>query len=91
MFFISLSPYLAGSGKIGCWLFFVLSAFLLAKKFKATGFGSSQLINYGVSRFLRIIPLYLLALIMYKFLGTAGISSWMNVADALFLKEGFAH
>jgi peptidoglycan/LPS O-acetylase OafA/YrhL len=91
MFFINSSPYLAGSGKIGCWLFFVLSAFLLTTKFKATGFGSSQLIHYGISRFLRIIPLYLVALIVYKFLGTTGISSWRNVVDALFLKQGFSH
>lgn len=91
MFFINTSPYLAGSGKIGCWLFFVLSAFLLTTKFKTSGFGSSQLIHYGISRFLRIIPLYFLALIVYKFLGTTGISSWTNVEDALLLKQGFSH
>ncbi|KTD72240.1 acyltransferase family protein [Legionella tucsonensis] len=91
MFFSNLSPYLAGSGKIGVWLFFILSAFLLTTRFKTTGFSSAQLFHYGVSRFLRIIPLYLFALVIYKFLGTTDIHSWKNVEEALFLKQGFSH
>lgn len=91
MFFVNSSLYFAGSGKIGVWLFFILSAFLLTTKFKASGFAFPQIMNYGLSRFLRIIPLYLFALIIYRFLGTTAISSWNNVVDSLLLKQGVAH
>ncbi|KTD11594.1 Acyltransferase family protein [Legionella gratiana] len=91
MFFMNSSAYFAGSGKIGVWLFFVLSAFLLTTKFKIQGFAFPQIIHYGISRFLRIIPLYLVALIIYKLLGTTDISSWKNVVDSVLLKQGFAH
>lgn len=42
--------YVTGTGKYGVWLFFVLSAFLLTSRFKATGFGPGALWRYAVGR-----------------------------------------
>lgn len=91
LFFNESAPYLAGSGKIGVWLFFVLSAFLLTRKFINTKLSLSSLLDYIGSRFIRIIPLYVIAVLVYKLLGTTEIVSWKDVEDAIFLRQGFSH
>ena len=91
LFFKESAPYLAGSGKIGVWLFFVLSAFLLTRKFIHIKLSLSSLLDYIVSRFIRIIPLYIIAVLVYKLLGTTEIVSWKDVDDAIFLRQGFSH
>ncbi len=54
----------AGAGKGGVFLFFVLSAFLLTQPFlvREDAARKTFLLNYAVRRFLRIYPLYLLYL-----------------------------
>lgn len=91
MFYPKTAPYLAGSGKIGVWLFFVLSAFLLTEKILRTDFDRYGLCSYALGRFLRIFPLYFLAVILYFIFGTAGINTWADVGNALLLQNGFAH
>lgn len=91
IFFNGSYMALAGTGKIGVWLFFVLSAFLLTSKFAKTGFHLSELLSYGIGRFLRIIPLYVIVVLLYFWLGTAGINSWQDVSNALLFKAGYAH
>lgn len=91
MFFPEVAPYLAGSGKIGVWLFFVLSAFLLANNFLNHGFNRQTLLAYAAGRFLRIFPLFILSIIVYRLLGTAEINTWVDVADATFFHKGFSH
>lgn len=65
MFFPKTYDGLAGSGKIGVWLFFVLSAFLLTNNFIQNGFGLKNILSYAVGRIIRIIPLYIITLIIY--------------------------
>lgn len=65
MFFPKTYDGLAGSGKIGVWLFFVLSAFLLTNTFIQKGFGVQNITSYIIGRFIRIMPLYILTLIIY--------------------------
>ncbi|WP_164480403.1 acyltransferase family protein [Pantoea agglomerans] len=65
MFFPNTYDGLAGSGKIGVWLFFVLSAFLLTNNFIQNGFGSKNIFSYAIGRIIRIIPLYIITLIVY--------------------------
>jgi len=61
MFFIAAAGrYLAGTGKIWVWLFFVLSALLLTRNFVNTGFGMDRLISYGVGRVFASCPYSLL-------------------------------
>lgn len=91
MFFPASAPYLAGTGKIGVWLFFVLSAFLLSYKFRQTGFGSWVVLEYAVGRTLRIIPLFIVAVVFYRFFGSAGIDSWDLAHDAILFEKGFVH
>jgi peptidoglycan/LPS O-acetylase OafA/YrhL len=65
MFFPNTYEGLAGSGKIGVWLFFVLSAFLLTNTFIQKGFGLKNITSYATGRIIRIIPLYIITLIVY--------------------------
>lgn len=91
IFFTEATKYLAGTGKIGVWLFFVLSAFLLTHKFETTGFGIGAVARYLLGRFLRIMPLFTLAVIVYRIFGTAGIETWHEALDCLYFRQGFAH
>ena len=57
-----------GLGKVGVWLFFALSAYLLAQKMFADGWEAFRpwtLANYSFRRFMRIVPLYALTLVLY--------------------------
>lgn len=92
MFFVTTAGlYLAGTGKIGVWLFFVLSAFLLTYKFRTSGFSAPVLGSYALGRILRILPLFAIAVLVYFVLGTAGIDSARDVWLALTFQKGYAH
>lgn len=69
MFFPNTYEGLAGSGKIGVWLFFVLSAFLLTNNFIQKGFGLKNITSYAIGRIIRIMPLYIITLIVYCVFG----------------------
>ncbi|WP_434626181.1 acyltransferase [Pseudomonas sp. Z1-29] len=91
MFFSSTYMPLAGTGKIGVWLFFVLSAFLLTSKFERTGFSFYAILVYGLGRVLRIMPLFAIVVCLYYFLGTANIVTGTDAKNAILLTQGFAH
>jgi peptidoglycan/LPS O-acetylase OafA/YrhL len=84
-------PYLTGCGKIGVWLFFVLSAFLLTSKLISHDFSATTLVDYGIGRILRIYPAYAIAVFGYWYFGTAYIDTLGDVKDALLLRKGYAH
>ncbi|MDZ7278126.1 acyltransferase [Pantoea eucrina] len=88
MFMPGTRPYLAGTGKIGVWLFFVLSAFLLTNKFLRTGINKLSLSEYFFGRLLRILPLFGIASSFYYF---AGYYDFKTLTDILTFREGFAH
>lgn len=88
IFFPDSSQYLMGVGKIGVWLFFVLSAFLLAKKFIHHSPSPLLLVSYLSGRFLRIIPMFIIALFFYYFLGYYSLEGLFNI---LTFQTGFAH
>lgn len=90
-FFPKTAPYLSGCGKFGVWLFFVLSAFLLTARFQRNGFSTRELAAYAVSRFLRIMPLFAVAALLYWHFGTAGIDSARDVWRALTFQQGYVH
>jgi peptidoglycan/LPS O-acetylase OafA/YrhL len=64
--FSGIFPSIFGDGgmvgipKVGVWLFFVLSAFLLTLKHLDGPFSIEALTDYSVSRFLRIVPIGLI-------------------------------
>lgn len=91
MFFPKTAPWLAGTGKIGVWLFFVLSAFLLTRKFIVHGLNNRTFVQYVFGRFFRIIPLFAISLVFYRLAGTAGLNYWSDVASALLFQKGYAH
>lgn len=90
-FFNGLFKYLNGSGKIGVWLFFVLSAFLLTVKFMRTGFDFRAIAYYLNGRILRIIPLFSIVVFIYYYFGTAGIDTFEDLKAALFFDKAYAH
>lgn len=92
MFYIAATArHLAGTGKYGVWLFFVLSALLLTKKFQTTGFGFDSIASYAVGRVLRILPLFIIAVLVHKAFGALGIIAWSDVTAALTFQKGYAH
>ena len=91
------APGLAGSGKSGVYLFFVLSAFLLTRALlqrPPAAFADGRLwADYALRRVLRIWPLYLVVLLTSWMLTTAQVN-WHYVLDTaalwrhLTLQEG---
>ena len=73
-FFVFPPGSVDGCGKIGVWLFFVLSAYLLTYKLVASGTSMPVLAAYAWGRFWRIIPAFVVAVLFYRFAGTAGIN-----------------
>ncbi|WP_455864885.1 acyltransferase family protein [Pantoea agglomerans] len=88
MFFPKTYPDLDGSGRIGVWLFFVLSSFLLANTFINRGFSAKNLISYFLGRILRIMPLYLITVGIYA---AAGYLSKDEVWGLLKLNYPWGH
>lgn len=80
-----------GSAKIGVWLFFSLSAFLLTRQMLYTGMSHVALMGYGLQRTLRIYPLYIVFVLIYFAAGWNGLNSWSDVASALALSKGYGH
>lgn len=66
---------LTGTARIGVWLFFTLSAFLLTLKLMSRPISIRELCVYGSERFLRIYPPFLLAVVLYYFLGMLGLNN----------------
>lgn len=60
-----------GTGKLGVWLFFVLSAFLLTRQMVSSGspLGPSTVFTFAVRRIFRIYPLFVVALLVDVNLG----------------------
>ncbi|TCL04072.1 acyltransferase family protein [Sodalis ligni] len=65
MFFPLIGDKIPGSAKIGVWLFFALSSFLLTNVFVKKGFSIKNISSYILGRIIRIIPLFILTLIVY--------------------------
>lgn len=83
-------PYLTGCGKIGVWLFFTLSAFLLTVRLQTAGLGRASLFDYALGRVLRIYPLFLVAAIAHFACGI-GIADWQQFLATASLLSGPAH
>lgn len=84
-------PALQGMGKVGVWLFFSLSAYLLTYQLRLRGLTRATLADYFVGRTLRIYPLFALAVLGYYLFGTAGIDAQADVWRALTFQQGYAH
>lgn len=85
-------PYITGIPKIGVWLFFALSAFLLTIGLIERGFGARSLAQYAINRFLRIIPLFVIAVGLYVAIGeTNGLRTWQDAVLVLMFQRGVIH
>lgn len=88
MFLPETRPYMAGTGKIGVWLFFVLSAFLLTNKFIRTGLSKKSLIEYMFGRAVRILPMFFLASAFYYSFGYFDFNTLLKIVT---FQEGYGH
>ncbi len=84
-------PYFYGTGKIGVWLFFTLSSFLLTYQLILRGFSKKVLIDYFISRVLRIYPIFVLIVLVYYYFGTADINTTTDLINAITFRAGYAH
>ncbi|QCO67080.1 acyltransferase [Luteimonas yindakuii] len=84
-------PGLSGTGKQGVYLFFVLSAFLLARILMSrplSALGSVRLwADYALRRVLRIWPLYLFVLLLSWMLTRSGLPWHFRLDDASLLRH----
>lgn len=89
--FPSTYPYLQGTGKIGVWLFFCLSSFLLTCQLLLRGLSKVTIVDYFVGRTLRIYPLFAVSVFAYYVFGTANINTTHDIVSALTFQRGYAH
>lgn len=83
-------------GKVGVHLFFVLSAYLLDRQISLALLNHKASlgywINYALRRFLRVYPLFFIALVVYYMASILGvesvISSWKDIVAHLLLIKG---
>ncbi|MER9586991.1 acyltransferase [Mesorhizobium sp. M0276] len=80
-------PTFQGVPKIGVWLFFVLSAFLLTLQL----LNGTSLRDYAIGRALRILPPFVLAVAFYRVVGTLGVDDWNMVLDVLTFRVSAGH
>lgn len=81
--------FASGCGKIGVWLFFILSGFLLQYQADIKDFSVSQILPYYGNKFLRLYPVYVIGLLLAKYTGI--VSDGMSVLRHLLLIEGVHH
>jgi peptidoglycan/LPS O-acetylase OafA/YrhL len=90
----NISPYISGVPKVGVWVFFVLSSFLLTNYFLSKPERVQEPIewgNYFLRRFLRIFPVYALVLCIY-WIWNQDIKTLGDIKNNLFLlKQGQIH
>jgi peptidoglycan/LPS O-acetylase OafA/YrhL len=83
-----------GMGKYGVYLFFILSAYLLDRQIALAIINRTENFwgNYFLRRFLRIYPLFIIALIVHLFLSFNGvntvINTWGDVFTHVTLQKG---
>lgn len=80
----------SGCGKIGVWLFFVLSAFLLTIQWlDKKEVKMKEIIKFYIKRFFRIFPCYIIVLLVAFFIKY--IPDIQTLLKHIFLLEGMGH
>ena len=87
-FWPSTGLFLGGTGQFSVWTFFILSSLLLTNKFISNGVGAKSVFSYFVGRFLRIIPLFYLAVASYCL---AGFYDVQKMKSILMFKDTYLH
>lgn len=81
--------FASGCGKIGVWLFFILSGFLLQYQADAKEFTVSKILPYYWNKFLRLYPAYIVGLLLAKYTGL--VLDGASIIRHLLLQEGVHH
>lgn len=88
MFFPEYTLGITGAAKIGVWLFFVLSSFLLTNQFLKNGLSFCTLRNYFIGRCIRILPLFIMAVFIYC---AFGYFDYKEALKIISLRDGWGH
>lgn len=83
--------YLRGTAKIGVWLFFALSAFLLTTGLINERFTARTVVWYAWHRFIKIFPPLAICLWIYWALQIPGSEAAETIWNTLLLREGVNH
>ncbi len=83
------SVYANGCGKIGVWLFFVMSAFLLVYHAKRERITLKGLGIYYWDKIIKLYPVYIIGLVAAYFLQL--LPGKIDIIKHLFLMEGIGH
>lgn len=81
--------FASGCGKIGVWLFFILSGFLLQYQADTKEFTVSKILPYYWNKFLRLYPVYVVGLLLAKYTGL--VPDGASIVRHLLLQEGVHH
>lgn len=86
----SIGINVSGCGKIGVWLFFILSAFLLTIQWlNKKDIKIKEVIKFYIKRFFRIFPCYIVILLVALFINY--IPDVKTLIKHIFLLEGMGH
>lgn len=83
--------YASGCGKIGVWLFMILSGYLLIKRYIVNELKFFKLIEipkYYLKKVIRLYPMYIIAIVLAVFLEIISVE---NIKNHILLKEAWGH
>lgn len=84
-----VGSYVSGCGKIGVWLFMILSSFLMIYPYEKNKDKQFDILKFYVHKLLRIYPCYILALVGSYLCGF--ISSGRQLLEHIFIIDGIGH
>lgn len=80
--------YASGCGKIGVWCFMLLSGFFLMRSIVNQSELHFSIIEFYVKKFVRIYPVYVIALV---FSAALGVLPWSELGGHLLIYKGMGH
>lgn len=89
--FRSFDIDLRGIARIGVWLFFVLSAQLLTLRLLSAPLTPGAIAHYGVGRLLRIVPAFVVAVLLYAAMGEFDLRTPEKFWSVLLLQDHAGH
>ncbi|WP_273786814.1 acyltransferase family protein [Brucella intermedia] len=82
---------MGGIPRIGVWLFFVLSAFLLTHRLLEENISLGTLVRYTIARLSRIVPPFIIAVGFYRLVDPNGFEPNCQILSVLMLQIPYKH
>ncbi|ASV84518.1 acyltransferase family protein [Ochrobactrum quorumnocens] len=88
---VSWPGLMGGIPRIGVWLFFVLSAFLLTHRLLEESVSLVSLVRYTIARLTRIVPPFVIAVGFYRLIDPDGFETNSQMLCVLMLQAPYKH